>query len=186
MLVNDDCSIVAAVRIDPAAFQRLETTRESVKVVGWETNERGKPGPRVADLSNVLSSKFLMNQAVDLNLRLMKWRMWPNLNLEKLSSTKCLLLGAGTLGCAVARNLLGWGIKTITFVDNGTVSYSNPARQCLFEFEDCEKKEKKAIAAANRLRRIFPGVDASGYVMSIPMPGHPLQQKGFNFFLIMD
>ena len=42
------------------------------RVVGWESNERGKPGPRVADLSAAMDSSRLMEQAVDLNLRLMK------------------------------------------------------------------------------------------------------------------
>lgn len=115
-----------------------------------------------------------MAQAVDLNLRLMKWRLWPTLDTEKLASTKCLLLGAGTLGCAVARALLGWGVRDITLVDNGRVSYSNPARQCLFEFEDCENRAFKATAAAQRLRKIFPGVRSEGVVLSIPMPGHPM------------
>ena len=90
-----------------------------------------------------------------------------------LQQTRCLLLGAGTLGCAVARALLGWGVRHITLVDNGRVSYSNPARQCLFEFEDCEKRAYKAIAAAERLRRVFPGVKSRGVVLTIPMPGHP-------------
>lgn len=48
----------------------------------------------------------LADQSVDLNLKLMKWRISPNLNLEKIKNTKCLLLGAGTLGSYVARNLL--------------------------------------------------------------------------------
>jgi hypothetical protein len=140
----------------------------------WCCCYRGKPGPRVADLSQTLDSRFLMEQAVDLNLRLMKWRLWPALDTDRLSRTKCLLLGAGTLGCAVARALLGWGVRDITLVDNGRVSYSNPARQCLFEFEDCEARAFKATAAAARLRKIFPGVRSEGVVLSIPMPGHPL------------
>lgn len=48
----------------------------------------------------------LADQAVDLNLKLMRWRIMPALDLDKIAGTKCLLLGAGTLGCYVARCLL--------------------------------------------------------------------------------
>jgi hypothetical protein len=53
----------------------------------------------------------------------------------------------------------GWGVKKITMVDNGTVSFSNPVRQTLYEFEDCLAGGKpKALAAADHLKKIFPGV----------------------------
>jgi hypothetical protein len=52
----------------------------------------------------------LADQAVDLNLKLMRWRILPSLDLEKVANTKCLLLGAGTLGCYVARTLMVSGI----------------------------------------------------------------------------
>lgn len=68
---------------------------------------------------------------------------------------------------------MGWGVRHITFIDNGIVSYSNPARQCLFEFSDCVEKRSKAIAAAHGLQRVFPGVQAQGIVVTVPMPGHP-------------
>lgn len=48
----------------------------------------------------------LAESAVDLNLKLMRWRLVPEIDLEKISSTRCLLLGSGTLGCNVARNLM--------------------------------------------------------------------------------
>ena len=63
-------------------------------------------------------------QSVDINLQLMKWRSMPSLALDELFGTKCLLLGSGTLGCAVGRSLLGWGIKIITFlVRELTITY---------------------------------------------------------------
>lgn len=35
----------------------------------------------------------LAEQAVDLNLRLMRWRAAPGLDIGKMAATKCLLLG---------------------------------------------------------------------------------------------
>uniref|UniRef100_A0A8C1KVB0 Ubiquitin-like modifier-activating enzyme ATG7 n=1 Tax=Cyprinus carpio TaxID=7962 RepID=A0A8C1KVB0_CYPCA len=145
------------------------------KSVGWEKNAKGAMGPRSVNLSECMDPKRLAESSVDLNLKLMRWRLVPSLDLDKVVSTRCLLLGAGTLGCNVARTLMGWGVRHITFVDNAKISYSNPVRQPLYEFEDCLSGGKaKALAAVDRLKKIFPGVNAEGYNMSIPMPGHPV------------
>ncbi|GAA6026076.1 hypothetical protein JCM10207_003005, partial [Rhodosporidiobolus poonsookiae] len=143
--------------------------------VGWEKNEKGKLGPRMADLGPLMDPTRLADQAVDLNLQLMRWRILPSLDLDKVKHTKCLLLGAGTLGCYVARTLMAWGVRKITLLDSSTVSFSNPVRQPLFDFEDSLNGGKpKAEAAAASLKRIYPGVDATGISLSIPMPGHPI------------
>lgn len=156
---------------------------------GWEPNERGKAGPRIADLAPAMDPRQLAEAAVQLNLRLMRWRAAPALDVGAIggedllrclllpvaclwkpcnsnwyvccgpcspqhawrpqecsrqatrrqntswdaaplpgpAAARCLLLGAGTLGCSVARALLGWGVKHITLVDNSRVAYSNPA-----------------------------------------------------------
>ena len=146
--------------------------------MGWELNARNKPGPRSVNLAPQLEPSHLAQQASDLNLKLMKWRMIPNLDLDYLSNMRVLLLGAGTLGCSVSRTLLGWGVRNITFVDNGKVSYSNPVRQNLFEVQDCENGGKdKAVAAAKALKRIAPTIESEGYVATIPMPGHAFIEK---------
>lgn len=47
----------------------------------------------VVDLSPFMSPLQLAEQAVDLNLRLMKWRAAPQLDVGALAATRCLLLG---------------------------------------------------------------------------------------------
>ncbi|KAF3985359.1 hypothetical protein FT663_04284 [Candidozyma haemuli var. vulneris] len=154
---------------------------EPPKVTGWERTVQGKLGPKLADLGSLINPQQLAEQAVDLNLRLMKWRVAPELDLDILKDQKVLLLGAGTLGSYVARALLGWGIREITFVDNGRVSYSNPVRQPLFGFKDCfsdtnRQGAPKAERASTALKEIFPSVTSRGYNMTVPMIGHPVAE----------
>ncbi|XP_004251096.1 ubiquitin-like modifier-activating enzyme atg7 [Solanum lycopersicum] len=146
-------------------------------VVGWELN-KGKKGLRCISLAKTMDPTRLAVSAADLNLKLMRWRTLPSLNLEMLASTRCLLLGAGTLGCQVARMLMAWGVRKITLVDSGKVSMSNPIRQSLYALDDCLNGGKfKAVAAVESLKRIFPAVEAEGVVMAIPMPGHPVSSQ---------
>uniref|UniRef100_A0A8C2VQP1 Ubiquitin-like modifier-activating enzyme ATG7 n=1 Tax=Chinchilla lanigera TaxID=34839 RepID=A0A8C2VQP1_CHILA len=163
-------SIIFEVRLPEVTF-----SPDCPKAVGWEKNQKGGMGPRMVNLSECMDPKRLAESSVDLNLKLMCWRLVPTLDLDRVVSAKCLLLGAGTLGCNVARTLMGWGVRHVTFMDNAKISYSNPVRQPLYEFEDCLGGGKpKALAAADRLQRIFPGVNARGFNTSIPMPGHPV------------
>ncbi|KXN84449.1 Ubiquitin-like modifier-activating enzyme ATG7 [Leucoagaricus sp. SymC.cos] len=83
--------------------------------------------------------------------------------------------GSCTLGRYVAHSLMGWGIRTITLVDSCRVPFSNPVHQPLFEFEDClNGGQPKAECAAARLKKIHPGINATGHTLAIPMPGHPI------------
>ena len=167
-------SRILVLETDPAA----QNFKEMPKVTGWERNMAGKLSPRVTHLAHYMDPNSLADQAVDLNLKLMKWRIAPELDLDKIKTTKCLLLGAGTLGSFVARGLLAWGVRKITFVDNSTVSFSNPVRQPLFDYQDSVGGDtKKAYQAAESLKKIYPGVESSGHVMSVPMLGHPITDE---------
>ncbi|KAM3514309.1 hypothetical protein MY11210_001984 [Beauveria gryllotalpidicola] len=168
-------SVILPLEMDAVSSMEMA---EMPKVTGWERSRNGKLQAQQANLGEYMDPARLADSSVDLNLKLMKWRLAPELDLDGIKSTKCLLLGAGTLGGYVSRNLLGWGVRKITFVDYGRVSYSNPVRQPLFEFEDCVGGGKpKAEAAAAMLRRIYPGVDAQGHSLAVPMLGHPFTDE---------
>ena len=87
---SDDNSLLMSVSLD--------VDWNNSNSVGWEANARGKMGPRIQNLKSVMDENVLAQQSVDLNLKLMRWRLLPELDVEMLSRTKCLLLGAGTLG----------------------------------------------------------------------------------------
>uniref|UniRef100_A0A1I8AUY0 Ubiquitin-like modifier-activating enzyme ATG7 n=1 Tax=Steinernema glaseri TaxID=37863 RepID=A0A1I8AUY0_9BILA len=141
--------------------------------VGWERDESGQLRCKKTVLPKV-DQAARADQMIDLNLKLISWRLVPDIKLENFTDARCLLLGSGTLGCNMARALLGWGLKNFTFVDNSTVSLSNPVRQSLFTFKDAQEGKSKAEAAAENLRNIRPTVNAKGVNMMIPMPGHPV------------
>ena len=114
-------------------------------------------------LSDTLSPTSLAASSSLLNLSLMKWRLLPSLVFPK---PKVLIFGAGTLGCSVSRSLVAWGVRDLTIVDNGKVSWSNPARQSLYQVTDCYNVNQgvgsggkwKVEAACESLKRIVPDV----------------------------
>ncbi|KAI0509445.1 hypothetical protein F5B22DRAFT_331070 [Xylaria bambusicola] len=168
-------SIIMSLHMDPVDELVLLTMP---KATGWERNQANKLTARSVSLAESMDPTRLADQSVDLNLKLMKWRISPDLNLDAIKNTKCLLLGAGTLGSYVSRNLMGWGVRKITFIDYGAVSFSNPVRQPLFVYDDClNGGAPKAIRAAQALKQIYPGVDSHGEVLSVPMLGHPIVEK---------
>ncbi|KAL3086622.1 hypothetical protein niasHT_037748 [Heterodera trifolii] len=147
------------------------------RCVGWERDNNDKMTFREVNLRAMFDPMKILEQSVDLNLKLIRWRHAPSVDLNRFASLRVLMLGSGTLGCNIARALLGWGF---TFFDYATVSYNNPIRQSLFTFDDCSSKDgiSKAEAAAEALKRIYPLVDAKGIHMKIPMPGYPYSKDG--------
>ncbi|CAM6001542.1 unnamed protein product [Sphagnum balticum] len=162
-------SLVLTLDLSKSTLLKKDPNDRYPEVSGTESFSNVKS----VDLRSQLDEKSLASSAVDLNIKLMKWRLLPELNINKVQNLKCLLFGAGTLGCQIARVLMGWGVRTITFVDYGKVSHSNPVRQTLYDFEDATSGGKpKAEAAAEKLKKIFPDMNSKGVSLEIPMPGH--------------
>lgn len=146
---------------------------ESLQMCGWEMTAAGGSGRKTVDLAALLDPVRLAEDAAALNLKLIKWRILPALDLGALARARCLLVGAGTLGCNVTRALLAYGVRKVTLIDSGTVSFSNPVRQSLFVHADClGGGAPKAEAAARMAMAICPYADVQGLQMAIPMPGH--------------
>ncbi|KAJ1605528.1 APG7-like ubiquitin activating enzyme E1 [Cryptosporidium canis] len=123
------------------------------------------------DLKSYLTPHELQQRINTMNIDLIKWRLIPDFEQSRFNNLRFLLIGSGTLGCGVARNLIGWGIRNFTFIDHSKVSLNNPIRQCLFTIEDAKSRKNKAQAAVERLRYICPDIIAEGIDFEVPMLG---------------
>lgn len=74
-----------------------------------------------------------------------------------LAKKRALVIGAGGLGGPALLGLAAAGLGRLALVDGDAVESSNLARQPLFGEADVGKR--KAAAAAERLRRLFPAVE---------------------------
>jgi len=112
---NTDNSIILTIELTNVnrSDAHIDTT-----IIGWERNEKNSLQPRVVDMSGSMNTEKLAESAVSLNLKLMKWRIMPNIDLDVIKKQKCLLLGSGTLGCNVARCLM--------------VDYLNPVKKMVY------------------------------------------------------
>lgn len=80
---------------------------------------------------------------------------------RKLGKAKCLVVGAGGLGCPVLSYLTAAGVGTIGICDFDRVEITNLHRQVLYTVEDIG--EPKAEVAARKLSRANPYVEFLSY-----------------------
>ncbi|KAF8696902.1 hypothetical protein HU200_036544 [Digitaria exilis] len=142
--------------------------------IGWEGVEPGKGTeemkPKEIDLQS--SNPAIQDEEKQLmHLKLMGWRHFP-VDLEKLSRVRVLLLGAGTLGCEVARLLMTWGVRKLTVVDSGSVATPDLVKQSLYI--DKDRGVPRVSAIIPHLKERCPAVEVEGIQMEIPVPGHPV------------
>jgi len=81
---------------------------------------------------------------------------------EKLRNAKVLIIGAGTTGNEVAKNLALIGIGSLTIIDDDMVEEVNLSRCTLFEENDIGKP--KAVVVAEKAKRLNPEIEATPIV----------------------
>ncbi|HEY2759956.1 MAG TPA: ThiF family adenylyltransferase, partial [Pirellulales bacterium] len=73
---------------------------------------------------------------------------------RKLLASRALICGCGALGSVIANTLARAGVGKLRIVDRDFLELSNLQRQVLFDEADVAAALPKAVAAAEKLRRI--------------------------------
>lgn len=90
---------------------------------------------------------------------------------ERLQAASVAIIGCGALGSTVANNLCRAGIGRLVIADRDYVEINNLQRQILFDEDDIARRLPKAVAAAEKLRRINSGVTVEALVEDINADG---------------
>lgn len=78
-----------------------------------------------------------------------------NYLLEEVSGKKVLIVGAGTLGNEVVKNLVLSGVGDITIVDNDSYVIENLPRSTLIYNDDVGRNKAEALALRAAVKRLF-------------------------------
>jgi len=97
---------------------------------------------------------------------------------EPIHNAKILVIGAGTVGNEIIKNLVLLGIGQITVIDYDIIEEINLNRSILFRNEDIGKS--KSITAASRAKEINPQVEITGLNKDI------IYDIGSQFYLEFD
>jgi molybdopterin-synthase adenylyltransferase len=86
---------------------------------------------------------------------------------RRLLGSRAVLCGCGALGTVLAETLVRAGVGCLRIVDRDFVELSNLQRQILFDEHDVAERLPKAVAAAEKLRRINSSVTIEPVVADV-------------------
>ena len=86
---------------------------------------------------------------------------------QQLVESRALVVGCGALGTVAASTLARAGVGHVRIVDRDFVELSNLQRQILFDEEDVAANMPKAVAAAEKLRRINSDIEIEPFVADV-------------------
>ncbi|MCB9849599.1 MAG: ThiF family adenylyltransferase [Phycisphaerales bacterium] len=86
---------------------------------------------------------------------------------QRLLNSRVTLIGCGALGTVIASTLVRAGIGNVRICDRDYIEFNNLQRQVLFDEDDIARNLPKAVAAADKLRRINSGVAVEPLVTDV-------------------
>lgn len=90
---------------------------------------------------------------------------------QRLKDASVAIIGCGALGSSLANNLCRAGVGRLVIADRDFIELNNLQRQILFDEEDIARRLPKAVAAAEKLRRINSDVTIETLVEDINADG---------------
>lgn len=86
---------------------------------------------------------------------------------QRLARSRALVCGCGALGSVLADSLVRAGVGAVRIVDRDFVELANLHRQILFDEDDVAAGLPKAVAAAEKLRRVNSTIEIEPIVADI-------------------
>lgn len=86
---------------------------------------------------------------------------------QRIRQARIAIVGMGALGTVLANHMARAGVGFMRIMDRDFVEMSNLQRQMLFEEQDAENSAPKAVAAAERLRRINSDVGIEEHIIDL-------------------
>lgn len=86
---------------------------------------------------------------------------------RQLATSRALVCGCGALGSMIANTLARSGVGKLRIVDRDFLELNNLQRQFLYDEEDVRSGLPKAIAAAEKLRRINSEIEIEPHVADV-------------------
>lgn len=102
---------------------------------------------------------------------------------RRMLASRALVCGCGALGSVLANTLARAGVGKLRIVDRDFLELNNLQRQVLYDEADVEAGLPKAIAAAERLRRINSGIEIEPVVADVDATNIVALTKGVDVIL---
>jgi adenylyltransferase/sulfurtransferase len=104
---------------------------------------------------------------LDRYVRQMRYPPFGEAGQNKLAESRVLICGCGALGSVLAETLVRSGVGHVRIVDRDFLETSNLQRQVLFDEDDVARQLPKAVAAAEKLRRINSQIEIDSIVADV-------------------